>query len=443
MDSANNTQSLQPHIYAIGIGGVGMAWIADYCLDQGWKLSGSDMVESAITKRLQEAGANIHYGSQPDQIPDDITEVVINSAITPSSPSYPELQEVEKRKLPIVKRAAWLGKLTRTHTTLAVAGTHGKTTTTAMLGWILDKAGLDPTVFVGGSVKAWGNKTRIGKSKYLVIEADEFDRSFHQFNADMAIVLNIDADHLDYYKEGLPEIEHSFRRFLRNLPINKGIVVGYGRNASLRKVAKGFSYKFRWYDEGHIWPGLKLQIPGKHNLLNATAAAKIAHEVGVDSSVIREALASFPGVGRRFEYLGHLHEAEVYDDYAHHPQEIRATLQAFREKFPTEHMTLVFQPHQKSRTKLLLEDFGRCFDSNHPDQLILAPIYEVAGREENIEVSSADIAELVQQQPNSIQIQAPLDLRELEAAVQKASSQKGILVSMGAGSIRSLMEGWM
>lgn len=434
----------QPHIYCIGIGGVGMVWIADYCLKQGWKVSGSDINESAATRRLQAAGAQIHYGCDPAAIPDDVTEVVVNSAITESSPSYPELQEVQGRKLPVQKRAVWVGKLTRKYHTIAVAGTHGKTTTTAMIGWILDKAGLDPTVFVGGSVAAWSGATRIGESNYLVLEADEYDRSFHQFMADDAILLNIDPDHLDYYTGGIEEIEHSFRRFLRNLPVRRGLVVGYGRDARIRKVCRGFSYKFRWYDEDHLWPGLKLQFPGLHNALNATAAARIAHELGVSNEDIKAALASFPGVGRRLEYIGKWGQAEIYDDYAHHPKEIAATLQGLREKFSDQHITVVFQPHQKSRTKNLLEEFSRAFDRNAPDRLILAPIYEVAGREEEVEVSNQDIAQgIAKNSPKSMEVIVPANNEELEGAVKEANQQKGILVVMGAGSIRSFLERWM
>lgn len=431
-------------MYCIGIGGVGMAWIADYALAKGWKLSGSDMVETAVTRSYVERGADIHYGSQPENIPGDITEVVINSAITETAPSYPELLEVQGRGLPVRKRAEWIGRLTKSHRTLAVSGTHGKTTTTAMLGWILEVAGLKPTVFVGGTLAAWGRTTLIGYSDWLVLEADEFDRSFHQFKAEMAIILNIDSDHLDYYKGGLAEIEHSFRRFLRNLPAKRGLVTAYGRNASIRKVCKGFSYRFRWYDEQHIWPGLKLLIPGKHNLLNATAAARIAHEIGISNKDIQEALATFPGVGRRFEHLGTWNKVQAYDDYAHHPKEIAATLQAFRERYPADRMTLVFQPHQKSRTRLLLEDFGRCFDANSPDELILAPIYEVAGREEADTISSQDIADhIMAKDTKNMKVTVATTNDELAQLVKNASSQPGILVSMGAGSIRGLMEGWM
>jgi UDP-N-acetylmuramate--alanine ligase len=343
--------------------------------------------------------------------------------------------------LPIKKRAVWIGSLTRQKQTLAISGTHGKTTTTAMLGWILEKAGLDPTVFVGGSLKEWGNETRIGNGP-LVLEADEFDRSFHNFKADMAAILNIEADHLDYYKKGLPEIEHSFRRFLRNLPAKKGLVVAYGKNASIRKVCRGFSYAFRFYDEAHLWPGISLKIPGTHNLLNATAAARIAHELGVSHVVIKEALASFPGVGRRFEYLGRVGEAEVYDDYAHHPTEVAATLQAARSAFPDSRLTIIFQPHQKARTLGLIKEFGRCFDANTPDELILAPIYHVAGREDGIEVSSSDIAiEIAKSLDLNVTVAG--DVKELESLAKATFTSPGVVISMGAGSLRSMMETWI
>ena len=434
----------EKHVYFIGIGGVGMVWLADYGLNQGWKISGSDLVSSAVTERLIADGADVHIGVDPSLIPADVTEVIINSAITPSSPSYPELEEVLRRGLPVRKRAELAGDITKKHFTIAVAGTHGKTTTTAMIGWILDKAGLDPTVFVGGALKAWGGRTKIGAGNYLVIEADEFDRSFHRFHPQMAVILNVQPDHLDYYAGGIDEIEKSFRRFLRNLPYRKGIVAAYGKDKHIRKVARGFSHSFHWYDEEHIWPGIKLPQPGTHYLLNATAAARMAHELGVSQEVIKEALATFPGVGRRFEYLGKWNGVEAYDDYAHHPDELRATLQGAREKFPKERLVAVFQPHQKSRTHLLLKEFGRAFDANSPDELILAPIYQVAGREEGIEVSSADIAaEIAKKAPAGMAVKVAASNEELEALVREASQKPGVLLCMGAGSIRSLEDKWL
>lgn len=450
-------QTNQKHLYIIGIGGVGTVWIADWALERGWKVSGSDISESASTKRLSESGANIHYGTNPELIPEDITEAVITSAITESSPSYPEYLELKKRKLPngraipINKRAKWIGKITRQSFTIGISGTHGKTTTTAMVGWILDRAGLDPTVFVGGTLKDWGAKTKIGKSNILVIEADEYDRSFHNFKCQMVAILNIDTDHLDYYKGGLPEIEHSFKRFLRNLPSRpeqiikpegiknyknqKGIVVGLN-SPSVRKICKSFAYKFRFYDQKNIWAGLQLRVPGYFNLLNATAAAKICHEIGVSKKIINEALAEFPGVNKRFEYVGKWNKVEVYDDYAHHPSEIAATLSAIRERFPKEHVTLIFQAHQKARVQALLKEFGRCFDQNSPDTLILAPIYQVAGREvADINISNQDMAREVG--PKAI---SPEDNIELEKIVIEESKKPGILVTMGAGNIRQLVE---
>lgn len=431
---------MKRHLYLIGVGGVGMLWIADYALKQGWKVSGSDIAESAEVKRLQAAGANIHIGSDPKQIPDDVTEVVATSAATPVSPSYPEYEELQKRGLKILKRAQWIGKLTKTHYTISVAGAHGKTTTTAMVGWILDKAGLDPTVFVGGTIAPWGG-TRIGKGKYLVLESDEFDRSFHQFYPQIAVILNIDLDHTDYYTKGMPEIEQSFRRFLRNLPIHAGIVVGYGRDGKVRKAVRGFKYKTRWYDESSLWPGVKVPQPGLHNLLNATAAARVAHELGVSQKVIQDALKTFPGAGRRFEYLGNWNSVELYDDYAHHPREIQATLNGVREKFPDAHVTLVFQPHQKARTQALLKEFSEAFTHHHPDELILAPIYHVAGREEGIEIESGAIAERMKQ-VKGMTVMVPASNDELKRLVVEATQKPGILMVMGAGNIRAMVDAW-
>jgi len=438
-----STDTPRRHIYLIGAGGVGMVWIADYALRMGWKVSGSDLGSSPNVIRLQAAGANIHVGVDAEAIPADVTEGVITAATTRSAPSYPEFLELQKRGLPIVKRSEWIGKLTRQKFTICIAGAHGKTTTTAMVGWILEKAGLDPTVFVGGNMAAWDNATRIGESQYLVLEADEYDRSFHRFQAKMAVILNIDLDHTDYYTKGIAEIEHSYRRFLRNLPPKQGVVVAYGRDGRIRKVCKNFSYKFRWYDEAHLWPGVHVPQPGAHYLLNATAAARIAHEVGVSHEIIKEALATFPGVGRRFEYLGTWNGTEVYDDYAHHPQEIKALLQGLREKFPNKRITMIFQPHQKARTHALLSDFARAFDENPPDQLILAPIYHVAGREDAIEISSDDLAKEMQSKNISYDLCVPHTLEELAREANTASQYADVLIGVGAGSISGLLHEWM
>lgn len=433
----------QNHMYIIGIGGVGTVWLADWLLAQGWRISGSDMQESAVTRRLEEAGVVMHYGCDPGIIPDDVTEAVVNSAITPTSPSYPEYEELQRRRIRISKRAQWIGKITRQKYTIAVSGTHGKTSTTAMVGWILEQAGLDPTVFVGGTVAAWGGRTRIGTGKYLVIEADEYDRSFHHFYPQIAILLNIDTDHTDYYSGGITEIMHAFRRFLRNLPFRKGMVVAYGKDGRIRQVCRGFSYTFRFYDESGIWPGLRLPQPGIHMALNATAAARVAHEIGVPQEVILKALQTFPGVGRRFEQVGSWGKAEVYDDYAHHPREIAATLAALAERFPDKRRVVVFQPHQKARTKEHLHEFAEAFRENPPERLILAPIYEVPGREADIEVSHHDILAQIHGGNVPVGAVAAEDVTDLERLVRNESGTEGVIMVMGAGSIRKLAEGWM
>ena len=438
-----STSTEKPHLYLIGAGGVGMVWIADYALGLGWKVSGSDSASSPNVERLIARGANIHIGVDPSAIPEDVTEGIMTAATTPSAPSYPELLELKRRKIPVEKRSEWIGKLTRQKFTICIAGAHGKTTTTAMVGWILDQAGYDPTVFCGGNVAAWNNTTKIGNSQYLVLEADEYDRSFHRFQAKMAIILNIDLDHTDYYTGGLPEMEKSYRRFLRNLPVKEGVVVAYGRDGRVRKVCKNFSYKFRWYDEEHLWAGVHVPQPGMHYLLDATAAARVAHELGISHETIKKALACFPGVGRRFEHLGTWKKAEVYDDYAHHPQEIKALLKGLREKYPKQRITLMFQPHQKARTHALLKEFGRAFDEFAPDRLILAPIYFVAGREEGIEITSDAVADEMRKQPITYELQTPHTVEGWADLARAAAEDSDILVGVGAGSISGLLRQWI
>ncbi len=435
-------ETQKPHIYLVGAGGVGMVWIADYALQMGWDVSGSDASFSPNVARLQALGANIHIGSDPEKIPTTVTEAVMTAAATPNSPSFAEVETLRNRGISIVKRSEWIGKLTREKFTICISGAHGKTTTTAMVGWILDQAGLDPTVFVGGNIRAWNNTTKIGQSKYLVLEADEYDRSFHRFTPQMAVILNIDLDHTDYYTKGLPEIEQSYKRFLRNLPGKTGLVVAYGRDARIRKVCKSFSYKFRWYDEFHLWPGVTVPQPGLHNLLNATAAARIAHELGISHDLIKKALNSFPGVGRRFEYLGIWNKAELYDDYAHHPREIQALMKGVREKFPTEHVTVIFQPHQKARTQALLKDFARAFDDPAPTELVLAPIFHVPGREDDIDVTIDDVAKEIETGKHSFKLTTLHTLDEVGEYVKEVSKVSGVIINVGAGSISNLLEKW-
>ncbi len=434
--------SPNPHLYLLGIGGVGMVWLADYALAQGWKVSGVDTGGTTVTtKRLEDAGATIHYTCSPELIPADVTESVMSSAITPTSALYGEYQALVGRGIVPVKRAVATGALTRRYRTIAVAGTHGKTTTTAMIGWIFTVAGLDPTVFVGGSIKAWNGATKIGKSRLLILEADEFDRSFHQFRAEAAVLLNLEADHLECYPGGVPEIEHSFKRFLRNLPHRKGLVVAYGKSPSLRRVVKGFSYKLRWYSADTLWVGLPKNLAGNHVRLNATAAARVAHEYGISNAIIKKALATFPGVDRRMEEMGELGACRWIDDYAHHPTEVAATLQVLAERASGERKVVVFQPHQLTRTKLLLEQFSRCFDSNPPDELILAPIFTVPGREQGIEVSSGDIAAgIARKAPKGMRVSVAESDTQLLQMIEVATIQPGILLSMSAGDLRSKLQ---
>ncbi|MFH1145634.1 MAG: Mur ligase domain-containing protein [bacterium] len=427
---------IKQHLYLVGIGRVGMQWLAYWALKQGYRVSGSDLAPSLVTDRLSAKGAVIHYGVHPEQIPSDITEAIINSAITPSSPSYPELLELQRRNIPVVKRAEWTGRITKEKFTIAVCGTHGKTTTTAMIGWMMEKAGLDPTVFVGGTMKEWNHETRIGGSKYLVIEADEYDRSFHQFFPKIVVVLNIDLDHTDYYVNGLNEIKESFRKFLDNLPPD-GLVVAYNGDVNIHDVVN--SHHVKWYESSDI----ELMVPGKHNRLNAQAAMLVGEALGIERKVIEEALRSFPGVGRRFEFMGKFGSLDWYDDYGHHPTEIKATLQATREKFGNDRLVVVFQPHQRARLNALLKEFGRCFDDNHPSELVIAPLYHVAGREQDIPITHEDLGrEIEKGKPVDMKLHVPNDNEEMRNMLVELSKKGGKLLTIGAGSIRGLVEGW-
>jgi UDP-N-acetylmuramate--alanine ligase len=427
------------HYYFVGIGGVGMQWLADYALYCGAQVSGSDLVESSALTRLRNKGANIHSGENVQAIPHGVTVGVINSAITPSSPSYAEVVALRKRGIPVVKRAEVVGEMTRRMTTICIAGTHGKTSTTALLGWILDQAGLDPTIFTGGSIAGYDG-TRIGKGP-LVLEADEYDRSFHRFSYDMAAILNIEADHQDCYAQGLPEIEQSFHRFLRNKKHTPAVVLGYGKSASIRKVVRGFDLKLRWYDENSLWPGLRLGKPGLHMRLNATVAAKIAHELGVSTTVIKKAIASFPGVARRYEQLGKHYRAMVIDDYAHHPTEITATLAGHREVYRDEKTILFFQPHQVLRTKTLFSEFVHALANAPVQGLVITPIFEAIGRDTGVGVSNKDLVQAISERA-TFPVHAATNA-ELRTLFEAACGQAEVVLCMGAGNLRSQVQSWL
>lgn len=418
-------------VHLIGIGGSALNYLAQILNVYEFDISGCDLSESENIEILRSKNIDPKIGHSPDHITKDLDEVIISSAITEKSPAWIEVQKAKSLKIPVVKRTYYWKKLMRCGKGIAISGTHGKTTTTAMIGVILQEAGFDPTVMVGGFVPEFNGTVRIGKLDYIVVEADEYDRAFLSTAPQISVITNINADHLDSYPNGLPEIRQAFKKFIRLLPAKTGILVANGKDQNIRQIAKSFDLKYRFYDEDRLWPGLKLKIPGLHNRLNATAAARVAHELGIKQKIIIKALNNFSGVARRQELIGKIGQTEIYDDYAHLPQEIEATIKAFREKFPDKRILVIFQPHQKRRTQENLEELARVLKLS--DQSLVAPLYFVAGREDDIEISSVDIA--IATNDESGKIIAYNDWELFFQKFEELIPKYDIVIIMGAGDL--------
>ncbi|OGZ34686.1 MAG: hypothetical protein A2Y98_02725, partial [Candidatus Portnoybacteria bacterium RBG_19FT_COMBO_36_7] len=367
-------------IHFIGIGGIGTSALVKYFLAKRFLVSGSDLAESEITRSLGKQGAKIIIGSHKQiNIPPD-TDLVIYSAAVENK--NPELKEAKRRKIKCQTYAQALGDLTKKYFTIAVSGTHGKSTTTAMTALILVKAGFDPTVIVGTKLREFGNSNfRLGKSKYLIIEADEYSASFLNYWPKIIVLTNIEEDHLDYYRD-IGHILMTFKKYVGHLD-KKGILVTNTNDENIRKIIQNAKIKIQNYNSKYKINGLNLKIPGIHNLMNAHAAITVARALRIPERVSLKTLNNFSGTWRRFEYMGMVRGAKIFDDYGHHPTEIRATLKGAREiltirqkPYAISRLWCVFQPHQYQRTWKLFEQFTGAFDE--ADKTILLPIYSVA-----------------------------------------------------------------
>ncbi|HEX2254690.1 MAG TPA: UDP-N-acetylmuramate--L-alanine ligase [Thermoanaerobaculia bacterium] len=385
-------------IHFIGIGGAGMSGIAEVLLNYSLEISGCDQASSEATGRLAKLGAELHEGHSADHL-EGVDLVVISSAVPEDNP---ELVAARERGITVVRRAEMLAELMRLKMGVALAGTHGKTTTTSMVGAVLTDAGLDPTVIVGGRVRAYGTGARVGRGDFLVAEADEFDRSFLRLHPVLAAITNIDADHMDTYRN-LDEIQDAFVEFANRVPFfGRAIVclddpnvqriigridrriVTYGVSAQaelqaydLRPVEGGSRFRVRTVDEGPLGE-VTLPMPGVHNVRNALVAVAVGMALQLDFDVIAASLERFSGVSRRFERLGTWLGATVVDDYAHHPTEVAATLDAARQAYPDGRVHVVFQPHLFTRTRDLAADFGGALLG--ADQALVLEIYPARER---------------------------------------------------------------
>lgn len=439
------------HIHFIGVGGVGMSGLASILLDSGYKISGSDIVSSKSTKRLTDKGATIFKGHNESNV-EKADLVVISSAIPESNP---EIRGARNRKITIIKRAEMLSRLMNNKYGIAIAGTHGKSTTASMISLILERSGFDPTVVVGGELNNFKKNAKLGKGNHIVVEADESDGSFLELNPHMVIVTNIEDDHLDYY-ENMENILKDFRKFIDKVPDNRRVIlckdcenlrglakqcgkshVSYGIFTEADLMAKDIELdklnsKSKIYWQGEKIGDLCLKVAGYHNILNALAAIAVALELGISFMEIAKILETFQGVHRRMEIIANLDDKIlILDDYAHHPTEIKATLSALRSSWQNRRIIAVFQPHRYSRTKLLAEKFGKVFFD--ADCVIINDIY--SANESPISGISGETIFKEIKKTNHGQIKYLPSKDDILSYLCEIVQPGDIIITMGAGDI--------
>ncbi|MEM7048557.1 MAG: UDP-N-acetylmuramate--L-alanine ligase [Acidobacteriota bacterium] len=443
-------------LHFVGIGGTGMSGIAEVLLDNGFEVSGSDLVASEVTARLERLGARICQGHAAENLNGGVDLLVISSAV---SEDNPEVRAARGRGITVVRRAEMLAELMRLKYGVAVAGTHGKTTTTSLVGTVLTEAGLDPTVIVGGRVRALGTGARLGQSDYLVAEADEFDRSFLRLHPVIAVVTSIDREHLDTYPD-LDAIRDAFEEFANRVPffgrvilclddpniqsllpaLRERRVVTYGLSPQaelaafdLEAIGHGMRFKVRSSQHG-LLGRVDLPMPGEHNVRNALAAVGVGLAMELDFVRISEALSTFGGVHRRFERLGRWRGADVVDDYAHHPTEVVATLRAARQSYPKARVHAVFQPHLYSRTRDQGEAFGRAL--LEADRALVTDIY--GSREDPLEGVSAQLILDAAKASGHRQVVHCPRWQDAPALLADDIAAGDLVITLGAGDIYKL-----
>ncbi len=442
--------------YFIGIGGISMSGFAQLLNDYGFQIHGSDAKESKITEHLSSLGINIVYGQKAENITPDIDFVVYTAAIHPDNPEFKAAKEAG---LPMMERAEMVGQVMKNYqNAIAISGTHGKTTTTSMVSHIFLEAAKDPTISVGGILKAIDGNIRVGHSADFITEACEYTNSFLKFHPTASVILNIDADHLDFFKD-LDDIRNSFHRFAALLPAN-GVLIINGEIPNLNQITDGISCpvitfgltegcdytasNIAFDDKGHasydlIYKGekkdrIRLHVIGKHNVANSLAAIALAEYYHIDQSSIQNGLLAFEGTERRFELKGSFNGVIVVDDYAHHPTEIKATLLA-AQKYPHQHLWCVFQPHTYSRTRALLKEFAEAL--SHAENIVLADIY--AAREADPgDISSQTLQAEIEKTGKKAYYFSSFE--EIEKFLSKKCINGDLLITMGAGNVVSIGE---
>ena len=453
-------------IHFIGIGGIGMSGIAEVLMTLGYQVQGSDAKKSKITDRLEELGATIFEGQRAENI-GEAGVVVTSTAIRKGNP---ELEEARRRGLPVVRRAEMLAELMRLRSNIAVGGTHGKTTTTTMVATLLDKGGLDPTVINGGVIHAYGSNARAGAGEWMVVEADESDGSFNRLPADIAIVTNIDPEHMEHWGS-FDALRKGFTDFVSNIPFyglavlctdhpevqalvgrvtdRRVVTFGFNAQADLRAINlhyEGGSAHFDIALQGEadedgntpVIEGCVLPMPGDHNVSNCLAAVAVARHLGISTQVIRDALAGFAGVNRRFTRVGEVGGVTIIDDYGHHPVEIAAVLRAARQSLGAKGRVIaIHQPHRYSRLSTLFEDFCTCF--NEADVVAIAEVYG-AGEDPIPGASREDlVAGLIAH--GHRHARAVMDEDDLTRLVREQARPGDMVVCLGAGSISTWAHG--
>jgi UDP-N-acetylmuramate--alanine ligase len=445
-------------IHMVGIGGIGMSGIARVLKRWGAEISGSDLCASPVTEELVRIGIPVSLGQRKEHVPAG-TELLVTSAAV--GRDNPEQMEGRRRNLPIMKYAQILGLLMKETLGIAVSGTHGKTTTTAMVAHLLSRAGLGPTFLIGGIVPDLGGSSGVGDGDYFVVEACEYDRSFHNLQPHCAVITNIERDHLDYYKAGLPEITKAFRRFASSVP-PEGLIVANGDHPRVMDMVNGLRATvetFGFHREAHwrateiehfgVGPAftlcspegalgrVHLQIPGYHNVMNALAAYAVSSHLGVRFEVAKEALESFTGVQRRFQRICEEGGVTVIDDYAHHPTEIRAVLRAARQRYRGSRISAVFQPHQYSRTKLLFGEFVKSFAD--ADRAFLVDIYSARdGHADRSAVHARDLVAGIRR--GGVDAWYLGALNEATSRLVRGIREGDVVITMGAGDIYQLAQ---
>lgn len=400
----------------IGDQGVSMKGLKQYMSLLGNQVSGSDLKSG---------------GHRAENITDDIDVVVRTSAVTPGSPGWVEVEEAQKRGIKVIKRSKLIEEISKEKKVIAVSGMHGKTTITAMVGLLLVRAGMDPTIFVGDDVKELDGVFRKGNSEWFVVESCEYDRSFLDLKPNILLLSNIEEEHLDTYPGGLPEIMEAFIEAIKNVDQN-GVIIACADDKNVKEAIKrsGAETKIIYYgflSERYNKLDFKLAIPGKHNIQNALSVVALADHLGIDQDIVKLILTQFSGAHRRFELIGNYKGADIIDDYGHHPTEIEMTISALKERYPDKEKIVLFWPHQYKRIKPLLSKFSKAF--NGADKVILKPIFFVPGRDEMLDIDSKDLAiEINKNGEKAIVIEDDADIVK---HLEKELNEKTVLLTIG------------